>query len=58
MSAPSGIPYAILETITFSLSNILDIYSAVVSPSNVGLIAIIISSIFSFFTLFSCIYDF
>ena len=45
ISAPIGIPYAIFETITFEPSSNLDIYNAVVSPSNVGLIAIIISFI-------------
>ena len=53
ISAPIGIPYAILDTRTFVLSNNLEIYNAVVSPSNVGLIAIITSFISLFLTLFT-----
>ena len=53
ISAPIGTPWAIFVITTFSFDNIFDIYNAVVSPSILGLTAIIISLIFSFFTLSS-----
>ena len=43
ISAPIGIPLAILVTFKFKSSNILFIYKLVVSPSILGLTAIITS---------------
>ena len=53
ISDPNGIPWAIVETVTSSFSNNLEIYLDVVSPSILGLTAIITSFIFSFFILFN-----
>lgn len=51
ISPPTGIPDAILVIFTSCSSNSLTIYKAVVSPSKVGFVAIITSSIASFLTL-------
>ena len=51
ISAPKGIPLAILVTFTLRPSNIFFMYKLVVSPSMVGFTAIIISSNCDFWIL-------